>query len=232
MAGAITAWAAEAWDNRAARHAGRTLAPSGARPEPDVRTIGRSNARTFPRLFDRLADLLTPLTVACVVLAVAPDFDVFFRTHRTYSHSLGAAAIVWLVVAVIAWRLRLPVVRTASVCAAAYASHVLLDWLGRDTRGLMALWPLSRRDYRSGLDLFFEFTVLKQRHFDLLPVVATNLRTLAREVLVFGLPFAWMLKVRLGRGARRPSASGRGAWSWSPHVAPEPKVPEGLRSKA
>ena len=103
--------------------------------------------------------LTTPLTVACAVLAVSPDFDNLFHTHRTYSHSLGAAAIVWMLAAVVAWRLRLSVVRVATICAAAYASHVLLDWLGRDDSaagGLMVLWPMSARYYRSGLNLFLE----------------------------------------------------------------------------
>ncbi len=189
MAGAITAWAAEGRRSRA-----------GA-PAP------RSSS-----LLDRLADAFSPLTVACAVLAVAPDFDVFFHTHRTYSHSLGAAAIVWGVVAVIAWRLRLPVLRTATVCAAAYASHVLLDWLGRDDRGLMALWPFSTADYRSGLDLFLEFTVISRRRWGIVSVLLFNVPTLARELLVFGLPFGWML----GRKLRREAPKGIAGRARSP----------------
>ena len=42
-------------------------------------------------------------------------------------------------------------------CAAAYASHVLLDWLARDTTapiGIMALWPFSHAHYESDLHIF------------------------------------------------------------------------------
>ncbi len=208
MAGAITAWAAEAWENRAAN----------TRESRTPATIDTSR----PTLLARLVDAVSPLMVACAVLAVAPDFDVFFHTHRTYSHSLGAAAIVWVVVALVAWRLRLPVVRTASVCATAYASHVLLDWLGRDSRGLMALWPLSTRDCRSGLDLFFEFTGLQRRPLDVIAVLGANLHALVREVLVFGVPFAWMLKVRLGTGATKGIRSQEsGIRTRQPQPAPE-----------
>jgi membrane-bound metal-dependent hydrolase YbcI (DUF457 family) len=229
MAGAITAWAAEAWENRAANRRESTPPAATAASHASLLALSR---RSLLAKADRLADALSPLTVACVVLAVAPDFDVFFHTHRTYSHSLGAAAIVWGIVALVAWRLRLPVVRTASICAGAYGSHLLLDWLGRDSRGLMALWPLSTRDYRSGLDLFFEFTVLTHRG-DLVAVATKNVRTLARELLVFGVPFAWMLRLRLGRGgAPKGSALGFRPSGLSAHGAPKPKLPESLESKA
>src|SRR5512142_3218497 len=118
MAGAMTAWVAELSMRR----------PLPNLVAPHTPDSGTRLSRT-PHIIDRslaaLADLVSPLAVACAVLAVSPDFDVFLRTHRTYSHSLGAAAIVWAVVALIAWRLRLPVVKTATICAAAYASHVL-----------------------------------------------------------------------------------------------------------
>ena len=44
---------------------------------------------------------------------------------------------------------------------AAYASHLVLDWTGKDTSppsGLMLLWPFSSRYYMSGLDLFGEIS--------------------------------------------------------------------------
>jgi hypothetical protein len=151
-----------------------------------------------------LAASLTPLTVTCAVLAVAPDFDTFFHTHRTYSHSLGAVAIVWALAALVGWRLRLPVVKVATICAAAYASHVLLDWLGRDDSaagGIMALWPITTRGYRSGLNLFLELA--PHPRFPLATLLVANAHALAREILILAPPFAWVMKLRLAR-CRQP----------------------------
>ncbi len=191
MAGAMTAWIAE------------MRAPRPSESAPD----GSSS------LVERLAGAVTPLTAACAVLAVSPDFDVFFHSHRTYSHSLGAAGVVWLLVALAAWRLRLPVVRTATVCAAAYASHVLLDWLGRDDSfngGLMVLWPLTTDFYRSGLNLFLEIgghprAVMAHPAAGFLRLLMQDRNALARELMLLGVPFLLMLKLRLGR-EREPAA--------------------------
>jgi membrane-bound metal-dependent hydrolase YbcI (DUF457 family) len=133
------------------------------------------------------------------VLAVSPDFDNFFHTHRTWSHSLGAAAIIWGLVALVAWRLRLPVLRTATICGAAYASHVLLDWLGSDegpNGGLMALWPLSSHFYKSGANLFLELAVHPRT--DLFRMFLRNMPALEREVAILAplLILARMLCVR------------------------------------
>src|SRR5690349_19086624 len=89
--------------------------------------------------------------LAFAVLGALPDIDLLFDAHSTYTHSLGAA----LIVALLAW----PFVRgrLALACGAAYASHVLLDWLGVDTSppyGITALWPFSSAYFISGLDIF------------------------------------------------------------------------------
>src|SRR5262249_44174885 len=45
----------------------------------------------------------------------------------------------------------------ALACAAAWGSHVLLDWLGTDRTppsGVTALWPFSSAYYYSALDIF------------------------------------------------------------------------------
>ena len=42
--------------------------------------------------------------------------------------------------------------------AAAYASHLLLDWLGTDTvapNGIMVLWPFDVTAYQSSFDWFY-----------------------------------------------------------------------------
>lgn len=169
---------------------------------------GAQNARAARPAFDDpspwrrlsavIAQLLTPLTVACAFLAISPDFDNLFHTHRTYSHSVGAAGIVWVLVALIAWRLRLPVVRTATICAVAYGSHVLLDWLGRDDSmkgGLMALWPFSGDYYLSGANLFFELVPHPRLGFTRL--LLANAQALARELLILAPPFLVVMVLRL-----------------------------------
>ncbi len=186
MAGAMTAWIAESWQQ-----------PSQPQPIP--------GATSTP--LDRLAFVATPLAIACTVLAVIPDFDVFFHTHRTYSHSLGAAGIVWFAAALVAWRLRLPVVKIATICAAAYGSHVLLDWLGRDDSvngGLMVLWPFSADYFRSGLNLFLEIggrprAIVKYPGRGLWWMIRMNREALTREVLIVGPPFLLALAFRLSR---------------------------------
>ncbi len=196
MAGAMVAWIAEIQE---ATTAGRDHAQ--ARSAAARGTAGHS-------LSSIASACLTPLTVTCAVLAISPDFDNFFRTHRTYSHSLGAAGIVWVLVALVAWRLRLPVVRTATVCAAAYASHVLLDWLGRDDSakgGLMALWPFSTQYYRSGANLFLELVPHPRDGF--MRLVIANTEAIAREILILAPPFllVLVLRVRLVTRALRPA---------------------------
>jgi membrane-bound metal-dependent hydrolase YbcI (DUF457 family) len=86
------------------------------------------------------------------VVACLPDVDLVIHNHRGQSHSVGVAvlagAIAWLVT-------RRP--RWGVAVAVAWASHVLLDWLGNDTRppfGVMALWPLSHAYYQAGIEIF------------------------------------------------------------------------------
>jgi inner membrane protein len=88
---------------------------------------------------------------AFAILGALPDIDLLFHAHSTYTHSLGAA----LLVAIVVW----PFVGTRMALAggAAWASHVLLDWLGVDTSppyGITALWPFSSAYYYSALDWF------------------------------------------------------------------------------
>ena len=100
------------------------------------------------------------LTVACAGLGALADADLLFGVHRTASHSVTAAAVVTIVAAAVTGRVtggRAPVRRVAWMCGAAYASHLLLDWVAIDRFppfGLQLLWPLSREWFISGWDLF------------------------------------------------------------------------------
>ena len=129
------------------------------------------------------------LTIACVAAAVAPDIDLLFHAHRSYSHSVGAAAIAG-VIAWLAAHARGPggagrhAVTIGITVGFAYATHILLDWLGRDTAtplGVMALWPFSSRFYLSGADLF---TGISRRYWRPNEFIYGNLRSVARELVV------------------------------------------------
>lgn len=93
-------------------------------------------------------------------------------------------------------------------CAAAYASHILLDWLGSDTAppiGIQALWPLSRQYFESPWHVFY---AVDRRYW--LPGFFTGaFRTVGWELMVLG-PLAvaawWRLCEpwrRVGRQAAR-----------------------------
>jgi len=90
--------------------------------------------------------------VVVAAAAIAPDLDLLAGDHRGISHSVGAACVAGL----IAWALtRRP--RWGAAVAAAWASHVLLDWLSNDTRppiGVMALWPFTVEYYKASIEIF------------------------------------------------------------------------------
>ncbi|MCU1385536.1 MAG: hypothetical protein JWL71_4233 [Acidobacteria bacterium] len=133
------------------------------------------------------------LTVVCAALAAAPDLDLALMAHRTATHSIGAVLIVALCAAALAAAGRQPIARVTLMCAAAYGSHLLLDWLGADyypPRGLQLLWPFSREWYISGLDLFRQTARL--RIFTRGPM-RTNVRAILQElaILVPVLALLW-----------------------------------------
>ncbi len=145
------------------------------------------------------------LAVACAILAFAPDLDILIGGHRGPSHSLGGAVIVGALAAGIAKALRLQAWTVGAACAAAVASHVGLDWLGRDTSiplGIEALWPFSTRYYSSGLDLFWD---ISRRYWLPREFILGNLVALARELLIFSPFVGAALYFRFFRNAARRS---------------------------
>ena len=119
---------------------------------------GEREWRTAPAsasLFERAGN---GLTFTCIALAVAPDLDLFFGSfHRSVTHSFTAVVVVAVVTGLMAVRTGRPAVRVASTCAGAWATHLLLDWLGADhfyPYGIQLLWPFSSAWFISGWDLF------------------------------------------------------------------------------
>ena len=129
------------------------------------------------------------------LLGMLPDVDLLFSVHRGPTHSLGAALIVGLAALALTRRRRLAV---AAACA--YASHVLLDWLGADTSvpvGVMALWPLGREHYQSSVEVFDSVW----RRNETPDFWIHNVKAVAKELAIL-LPLvfvAWRFAVRQPR---------------------------------
>jgi membrane-bound metal-dependent hydrolase YbcI (DUF457 family) len=95
------------------------------------------------------------LLAGAVVLANAPDLDFVpglllgrpDAFHRGVTHTLGAAVLVTLATWAIArWRRAERPGWWAAFAAAAYGSHLLVDWVTVDAVppvGIQMLWPLS-----------------------------------------------------------------------------------------
>jgi len=139
------------------------------------------------------------LSVACLLLATTPDLDLALARHRTYTHSVGAVAIVGLLAAVAGYFLApRHAMRVGLTCAAAYASHLFLDWLGVDLYpppGLQVLWPFDSGWYISGLDLFRQ---TRRNRLLTWPVFSQNLLAMAQELAILG-PIAltlWLVRVK------------------------------------
>jgi inner membrane protein len=126
---------------------------------------------------------LTPTIVVCAILAALPDIDLVLPGfHRTYTHSVTAVLVVIIVAAAMTGKVRRW--RTALICGAAYASHLLLDWLGADDFppfGIQLFWPFSGRWYISGWDVFRQTA---RRHFFTLPIIRQNFLAVAQELAI------------------------------------------------
>jgi membrane-bound metal-dependent hydrolase YbcI (DUF457 family) len=139
----------------------------------------------------------------CLAASVAPDADILFGVHRGPWHSLAAGAIAAAVVGLVCWVRRQGPRRLTLACLAAWESHVLLDWLGKDTSpplGVMALWPFSQSYFRSSLGIFPE---VSRRYWRPSEFIVGNLESLAWELAILGPPFLliWLWHRRHGRFA-------------------------------
>lgn len=146
------------------------------------------------------------LAIACALLAASPDIDVLLGGHRGPTHSLAAVVLVSAAAAMFAAARKLPVARVAAACGLAYASHLALDWLGKDSAtpyGIMALWPFSSQYFSSGADLFLE---ISRRYWNPDEFIFGNVRSLVQELVVL-LPLtaiAWWIR-RRNTGYRTPN---------------------------
>jgi inner membrane protein len=184
-------------------------------PSPIGHTLAALAVRWFGRPAGRESTamprvrLLGPLSLACVALAVLPDVDLlFYRWHRTVTHSVGATLLVMIIAAVVTGKVTGRIGwRVVLVLGAAHASHVLLDWLGVDElppRGIQALWPFSHDWYISNWDIFLP---TERRNAWSADSMLTNLRAVVGELALLGpiAVVAW-LATRKRRSPARTSA--------------------------
>jgi inner membrane protein len=146
------------------------------------------------------------LTVICGMLAAAPDLDLLVHSHRTVTHSVGAVILVTIIAAVMTgWVTERPVIRTALTCGAAYATHLLLDWLEVDPMapfGIQALWPFTSGWYLSGWDLF---PAVHREHFWSRAIIALNAHAVLAECVRLLPVLAGLWLVRVKAFARLPT---------------------------
>lgn len=160
-----------------------------------IARAGRRESRGGPRQSPKVM-------LWCVLAATVPDLDILLGSHRTYTHSLAAAVLAGTIAWLLARRTSARAAWVGLVIGAAYATHPLLDWLGKDSStppGLMALWPFSSTYYLSGFDLFPE---ISRRYWRPEEFIVGNLRAAVWEFLVLGpvAGLAWW-----GRQRRRSS---------------------------
>jgi membrane-bound metal-dependent hydrolase YbcI (DUF457 family) len=153
------------------------------------------------------------LTLTAAALAAAPDLDlVFSHFHRSATHSLTAVALVFIIAAAVTGQvsqLREVRWRVACICAAAYATHLLLDWLAADQFppfGIQALWPFSRRFFISGVDIFDQ---TERLHLLRPATLDQNARAIAKELILLAPIAAALFWIRVKTLPRLPSELAR-----------------------
>ena len=167
----------------------------GARmPSPIGHALGGVAAAWTADLVDGRRGERHRLLLLYMALAAAPDLDLLVPgSHRMATHSLFAMLLVFIIAAAVTaqvtprrasrfggqarWR-------TAAMCAAAYGSHLLLDWLGADNvppRGIQLLWPVSDRWFISDLDLFRQTA---RQHFLSPAIMRQNAIAVAQELAI------------------------------------------------
>jgi membrane-bound metal-dependent hydrolase YbcI (DUF457 family) len=157
----------------------RTTPSSGPGGEPGIlRTLSRGR---WP--------------IAFAAAGMAPDLDLLVGLHSRWTHSVGAAVLVFAGAWLLLRGRRGRPAAAALALGLSYGSHVLLDWLATDTSppiGIMALWPFSSGFYLSPVTLFMGIS----RKYWLASAWTQNAASVAWELLI-ALPLSWAaLRVR------------------------------------
>ena len=155
------------------------------------------------------------LAVTCAGLAAVPDLDLLYRPlHRMMTHSVIAPVLAGVIAgAIMRIAHRRAAWQTGIVCGLAYASHLLLDWLGGDTKipaGVQLLWPFSDRWFISSWEIFRPTDL---GGFFTAPIIRSNAVAVLREVLFLGpiaiATFFWRRRKLAGRFGQSPASRSR-----------------------
>jgi inner membrane protein len=146
--------------------------------------------------------------VLFMLIGNLPDFDFFIgfaagfpgMCHRGFSHTVLAAVLFGIVAGAFArWRWQERFAPAAIAFGAAYASHLLLDWLTIDSRepfGAQFLWPFSSAYFSAPVTIFHEILIEGRTRASFMRTVFDwpTIGVLAREVvLALGATGAWHL---------------------------------------
>lgn len=127
------------------------------------------------------------------LLGMLPDIDLLSGQHSTYTHSVGAVVTVAASAALLGGA----DARSIAATAAAYGSHVLLDWLGSDDvapYGVMALWPFTDAYLLSDRRWFMAVC----REYEQASCWLHNARGVLRELAILGPLTAGVLALTAG----------------------------------
>jgi hypothetical protein len=138
-------------------------------------------------------------TIACAVAAAAPDLDLLLPIqHRTITHSVIVLTAASIVAIAVTGKVKPTARRLVGLCALAYASHLLLDWLAVDTtvpRGIQLFWPASDRWFISEWDLF---RGTARRNVFSVESMRINALAILQEIVMLGpiAAAAWLVRVK------------------------------------
>jgi membrane-bound metal-dependent hydrolase YbcI (DUF457 family) len=170
-------------------------------PSPIGHALGGVAAVWSADLVDPGPDASGRLLLLYMALAAAPDLDLLVPgSHRMATHSLFAMLLVFMIAGAVTGQVTRW--RTATLCAAAYGSHLLMDWLGADSvppRGIQLLWPISDRWFISDLDIFRQTA---RQHFLAPAVIGQNAIAVLQEVAIVAPIVALLWWARRRRALR------------------------------
>jgi membrane-bound metal-dependent hydrolase YbcI (DUF457 family) len=182
---------------------------AAAMPSPIAHALGGAAVAWLADRTPRRPAADARVATACAVLAALPDADLLLpMAHRTVTHSLAAVAIVFFIVSIAGAVTGKVTVRVALICAAAYASHLLLDWLQADPTppfGIQVLWPFSPAWVISGVNVF---RATERRHLLDAVVMKRNFVAAVQEVAIMAPIAATAYLARAG-ALSRPRAGPR-----------------------
>ena len=148
-------------------------------------------------------------------LAALPDLDLVYPPiHRAFTHSVGSVILVTIIGAVVTgWVTGRRSIGFGALCGVAWASHLLLDWLGVDPNppsGIKALWPFSDGWFISSLQIF---PGTERRQVFTAAAFATNFYAVAIEIAILApvVVALWAGAASRRRARRAPprAATGR-----------------------